>query len=96
MTNIQTRKVLPSCRRRPKNITRKKNNKSNHILAEYSAGFIRRMTAPLNFTVVTLSDEEHNKIMDKYGRILSDEEKMDIFMMENSVPFRPTRIVNSH
>lgn len=65
------------------NITRKKNK--YHTTGDLSEGFIRRMTAPLSFSIVKLTDEQIANIHKNTGPILSDEEKMDIFMKENSI-----------
>jgi hypothetical protein len=66
-----------------RNVTRKKSK--YHTTDSFSEGFIRRMTAPLSFSIVKLTDEQIANIHKNTGPILSDEEKMNIFMKENSM-----------
>ena len=68
------------------NYTRKKSKNDNSM---YSEGFIRRMTQPVLFTPITISDEKINEYNRKYGDNLTDEDKMKIFMMNNSTEFIP-------
>ncbi len=67
-----------------KNITHK--NKNNELKNKYSDGFIRRMSEP--FHITKLTDLQIKNLNIKNKRILSDDEKMDIFMAENSSPFK--------
>jgi hypothetical protein len=58
----------------------------------FSEGFIRRMTEMPSFTVLKLSAEEEKEYDKLFGPTLTDEEKMDLFMMENDKPFKSKKL----
>jgi hypothetical protein len=71
-------KTLNNKNKKKYNLTRKKSSsiKSNY----YSEGFVRRMNAPISFTIVNISDSKKNELDKKIGPILSDDEKWELYV----------------
>jgi hypothetical protein len=73
-------KTNPLFNKTRKNNTRNTRNTYNrHREMIYSEGFTRRMTEPISFTILNLSDVQKLKIDNKIGPILSDEEKWELY-----------------
>jgi hypothetical protein len=60
--------------------TRKNKTNRHNSHMDYSDGFIRRMTAPIRFTIYTPTPSELTILNSITGPILSDEEKWDLYI----------------
>jgi hypothetical protein len=79
----QTKKQSRILKPKIYNYTLKRNNRQNtltNINTKYSKEYIERMSGPLYFKSIIVSNNKLKEYNEKYGDDLTDEQKMDIFM----------------